>query len=125
VGYAGIAPNPWLDDVKWYDSELMKDRAVIGCCLYQLGGAENFVKMVPQLADYISQMPTLPETEQADPVVAGPDRDANGQPVSDDMSSRRRAHHQHRHHSSPTPTPTPRPHRPTHRRQCQRRRRPL
>src|SRR5512139_3540968 len=79
VGFAGLAPNLWLDDVKWYDSEIMKDRAVIGCCLYQLGGSENFVSLVPQLADYISQTPT--PIQQAVPVVAGPDLDANGQPV--------------------------------------------
>ena len=59
VGFAGLAPKLWMEDVKWYDSEIMKDRAVIGCCLYQLGGSENFVSLVPQLADYISQTPTL------------------------------------------------------------------
>ena len=85
VGFAGIAPDPWLDDVKWYDSELMKDRAVIGCCLYQLGGAENFVTLVPQLADYVSQTPTLPQAQQAVPVVPGPDLDAGGQIVSDEF----------------------------------------
>jgi hypothetical protein len=84
VGYAGVAPNIWLEDVKWYDSELMKDRVVIGCCLYQLGGSENFVTLVPQLADYISQMPTPPADAQAAPVVAGPDQDPNGQPVPDE-----------------------------------------
>ncbi len=85
VGFAGLAPNLWLDDVKWYDSEIIKDRAVIGCCLYQLGGSENFVSLVPRLADYISQTPTLPEAEQAVPVMPGPDLDADGQPVSDEF----------------------------------------
>jgi hypothetical protein len=85
VGYAGIAPKVWLDDVKWYDSELVKDRAVVGCCLYQLGGSENYVSLVPQLADYISQTPTLPQAQQAVPVVPGPDLDVSGQPVSDEF----------------------------------------
>jgi hypothetical protein len=84
VGFANVAPNVWLDDVKWYDSELMKDRAVIGCCLYQLGGAENFVSLVPQLADYIAATPTPPPAKQAVPVMPGPDLDAHGQPVSDE-----------------------------------------
>jgi hypothetical protein len=85
VGFAGIASKPWLEDVKWYDSEIMKDRAVIGCCLYQLGGAENFVSLVPKLADYISQTPTPPPASEGAPVVPGPDLDANGQPVSDEF----------------------------------------
>ncbi len=86
VGFAGIAPNLWLDDVKWYDSEISKDSAVIGCCLYQLGGSENFVSLVPQLADYISQTPTPPQATQAVPVVSGPDLDADGQPVSNEFT---------------------------------------
>jgi hypothetical protein len=66
---AGFGGNPqvWLDDAKWYDSEIMKDKVVLGCCLYQLGGAENFVTALPQLADYISQTPT--PLVQYDPVV--------------------------------------------------------
>ena len=103
VGYAGIAPNPWLDDVKWYDSELMKDRAVIGCCLYQLGGSENFVSLVPQLADYISRTPTLPQAQQAVPVVPGPDLDASGQTVPDEFVFLATTG------AAPTPTPVPVP----------------
>jgi hypothetical protein len=103
VGYAGLAPNLWLDDVQWYDAEITKDRAVIGCCLYQLGGSENFVSLVPQLADYISQTPTLPETQQAVPVVPGPDLDANGQPVPDDFVFIATTG------IAPTPTPAPAP----------------
>jgi hypothetical protein len=38
--------------------ELLKDPYVIGCCLYQLGGAENFAKLLPLLADTISVTPT-------------------------------------------------------------------
>ncbi len=88
VGYAGIAPNVWLADVKWYDSELMKDRAVIGCCLYQLGGAENYFQLMPQLADYIShtQTPLVPESGVA-LVIPGPDRLADGTPVPDDVDA--------------------------------------
>jgi hypothetical protein len=85
VGFAGIAPQPWMDDVKWYDSEIMQDCTVIGCCLYQLGGDENFVSLVPQLADYISQTPTPPEEQQTAPVMPAPDLDANGEPVSDEF----------------------------------------
>jgi hypothetical protein len=85
VGFAGIAPNVWLDDVKWYDSELMKDGAVIGCCLYQLGGSENLVSVLPQLADYISATPTPPLAQQAIPVVPGPDLDASGEAVSNEF----------------------------------------
>ena len=103
VGYAGLAPQLWLQDVKWYDAELMKDRAVIGCCLYQLGGSENFVSLVPQLADYISQTPTLPEALQAVPVVPGPDLDANGHPVSDEFVFIATAG------TTPVPTPVPTP----------------
>jgi hypothetical protein len=106
VGFAGIAPNLWLDDVKWYDSELMKDGAVIGCCLYQLGGSENFVSLVPQLADYIAATPTPPLAQQASPVIAGPDLDASGQSVSDEFVFIATTG------TSPTPTPTPTPIRP-------------
>jgi hypothetical protein len=102
VGFAGIASKLWLDDVKWYDSEIMKDRAVIGCCLYQLGGAENFASLVPKLADYISQTSTPPGPGDA-PVVPGPDRDVNGQPVADDFVFIATAD------TTPTPVPVPTP----------------
>jgi uncharacterized protein YvpB len=62
----GFDPNgdreAWLDDVQWYDSELTKDREVIGCCLYQLGGRENFADVLPRLGDYIRTHPTSGET---------------------------------------------------------------
>ncbi len=103
VGYAGIAQDLWLDDVKWYDSELMKDHAVIGCCLYQLGGAENFVTLVPQLADYVSRTPTLPQAQQAVPVVPGPDLDAGGQVVRDEFTFLATTG------IAPSPTPVPSP----------------
>lgn len=84
VGYAGIAPKLWVDDAAWYDSELVKDRAVIGCCLYQLGGSENFYAILPQLAEYATKAPT-PEPLSGDaPVISGPDRTADGTPVPDE-----------------------------------------
>lgn len=103
VGYAGIAPAPWVNDAAWYDSELVKDRAVIGCCLYQLGGAENFVAVLSQLADYVTKAPT-PEPLSGDaPVIPGPDRLADGTPVPDDDSVPPPPI------PEPTPTPTPEP----------------
>ena len=109
VGFAGISPRAWLDDVKWYDSEIMKDRAVIGCCLYQLGGAENFVKLLPNLADYISQTPTPPPASGDAPVVPGPDLDAQGQPVADDFVFIATADTTPVPVPVPTPAPTPAP----------------
>lgn len=85
VGFAGIDPQTWLDDVRWYDGEIMKDRAMIGCCLYQLGGSENFVTLVPQLADYAARTPSLPSGAQFDPVAPAPDVDAGNNPVPDDL----------------------------------------
>ena len=108
VGYTGHAEE-WLDDVKWYDSEIMKDRAVIGCCLYQLGGAENFVSQMPKLADYISQTPTPPPASGAAPVVPGPDLDANGQPVSDEFIFIAPTDATPTPGPVPTPAPTPPP----------------
>jgi hypothetical protein len=61
-GFKGVGLDAWLDDVKWYDSELMKDQQVIGCCLYQLGGDENFVDALPRLGDYIAATPTVSAT---------------------------------------------------------------
>lgn len=58
AGYSAGNDAAWLADVKWYDSELMQDSYVSGACLYQLGGDENFYKLLPDLADYISATPT-------------------------------------------------------------------
>ena len=86
VGYAGIAPKAWIDDAAWYDKELVKDRVVIGCCLYQVGGAENFYAILPQLGEYTANAPT-PEPISGDaPVIPSPDRTADGTPVPDDDS---------------------------------------
>ncbi len=84
-GFQGIGLGAWLDDAKWYDSELMKDRYVIGCCLYQLGGAEKIVDALPKLGDYIAKTPTpvlLPEPPAADL----PDTSPDGTMVPPDMS---------------------------------------
>jgi murein DD-endopeptidase MepM/ murein hydrolase activator NlpD len=58
VGFKGNDPAVFMQDAEWYDKELCKDSWVIGCCLYQLGGAENLMDLLPQLADYISITPT-------------------------------------------------------------------
>jgi hypothetical protein len=60
-GWGGLPGglSAWLDDVKWYDSKLMEDDGVIGCCLYQVGGAENISTALPKLADYVSKTPTI------------------------------------------------------------------
>lgn len=57
-GFTSIGLKIWLDDAKWYDSELMKDKVVIGCCLYQVGGAENIRVALPALTEYVSATPT-------------------------------------------------------------------
>ncbi len=106
VGYAGIASNIWLADAQWYDSGLMQDRAIIGCCLYQLGGAENYYTLLPQLADYISRTPTPAPESGAAPVVSGPDRLADGTPVPDEEGEEGAAP---RPQPTPQPAPTPTP----------------
>ncbi len=58
-GFDGKA-SVWLPDVQWYDSELMHDTYLIGAALYQLGGDENFFRILPALGDYISTHPTPP-----------------------------------------------------------------
>jgi hypothetical protein len=70
-GYAGISAYKWLFDAQWYNSELIKDQQVIGCCLYQIGGPENFVQLLPKLATYICANPTPPppHTEPLPPLV--------------------------------------------------------
>ena len=75
VGGLSIGQDAWLADAEWYDSELMKDPGVLGCCLYQAGGAENIKAIFPRLADYISktpdnQSPTFPTVKMK--VVATP-----------------------------------------------------
>ena len=74
VGYAGIAPKSWVNDAAWYDSELVKDRAVIGCCLYQLGGAENFYVACCRSWPITSPTPQRRPASGDAPVIPGPDR---------------------------------------------------
>jgi uncharacterized protein YkwD len=61
-GIIGLSMEQWLDDLSWYDSELMKDNYVVGAAIYQLGGAEDIVSALPALGGYIAsslvQIPT-------------------------------------------------------------------
>jgi len=59
VGGVTIDPNVWLEDLRWYDSELMKDDYVVGASIYQLGGSENIMSVLPALGDYIAD-PSAP-----------------------------------------------------------------
>ena len=85
VGFVsnGFGVPSWLADVKWYDSELMRDRAVIGCGLYQLGGAENLMDALPFLAAYVKVTKTpAPESGEYPVVGCGdPDGDSGGDEV--------------------------------------------
>lgn len=57
-GYSGEGAA-WLNDCAWYDSEAMKDaRYLIGFAGYQLGGAENWYRLIQQWADYVATHPT-------------------------------------------------------------------
>jgi hypothetical protein len=69
-GFAGMGPDVWLADAKWYDSELMRDRVVLGCCLYQVGGAENIRDIFPALGSYIASTPTPLAASGPLPVIA-------------------------------------------------------
>lgn len=57
VGYGGLPDAEWIEDAAWYDWLLSTDPIsrdkVIGCCLYQLGGDENFFAILPQLAECV------------------------------------------------------------------------
>lgn len=54
-----------LEDVKWYDSQLMADKRsgvpLIGAALYQWGGNEagEFAALMPALAQYVAGHPTI------------------------------------------------------------------
>jgi hypothetical protein len=58
VGYGGMDWQGWMADALWYDGELQRDGIVLGCCLYQLGGAENFAGIMPLLSDAMAKTPT-------------------------------------------------------------------
>lgn len=70
-GFAEISLDAWLADVGWYDSELMRDKIVLGACLYQLGGAENIRDGLSRLGGYIATTQT--GEPEGDPVVDTPD----------------------------------------------------
>lgn len=62
-----ITRQQWLADLAWYDAELMRDAAVLGCCAYQAGGDEDLSEMFTAMAGYIGRTPT--PAPEADPVV--------------------------------------------------------
>jgi len=75
-GFGSLGQAAWLADAVWYDSELVRDRVVLGCCLYQVGGAENIKDALPALGKYIAATPTPAPESGALPVVletGGPD----------------------------------------------------
>jgi len=79
VGFnANFGAALWLADAQWYDGELMRDRVVVGCCLYQLGGDENFKDVLPALGTYIAAAPTI--APEGDPVI-GLDEEPDEMPV--------------------------------------------
>lgn len=57
-GFGNLGKAAWLADAKWYDGELMRDRVVLGCCLYQVGGDENIKDALPVLGAYVASTPT-------------------------------------------------------------------
>ena len=48
----------WLNGVEWYDRQVIGDQRVLGFCAYQLGGAENWYKLIPQWRDWVIAHPT-------------------------------------------------------------------
>jgi len=75
-GFGELGQAGWLADAKWYDSELMRDRVVLGCCLYQVGGDENIKDGLSALGGYVAATPTpAPESGHLPVVfeVGGPD----------------------------------------------------
>ena len=54
-----IGTQPFIDDLAWYDAELMQDDYVIGACAWTLGrwAGANFQEALPALADYIIAHP--------------------------------------------------------------------
>lgn len=67
-GFAGLGQTRWLADAIWYDSELMRDRVVLGCCLYQVGGTENIREVLPALGAYIAATPTPEPSGEPTPI---------------------------------------------------------
>ena len=56
-----IGITPFVDWCKRYDTELMKDSAIVGCALWTLGGGGwqkvNFEAALPEMAEYIATVP--------------------------------------------------------------------
>lgn len=66
VGYkparASLTKAQYMDDIAWYDARLMEaywNDIVIGFCVYQLGGAENCLEILPNLAQHIVAHPPI------------------------------------------------------------------
>jgi hypothetical protein len=75
-GFGELGQAAWLADAIWYDQELMRDRIVIGCCLYQVGGDENIRNVLPALGAYVAAASTPAPESGSLPVIAevgGPD----------------------------------------------------
>jgi hypothetical protein len=77
-GFEGLGQSVWLEDAQWYDRELMRDRVVLGCCLYQVGGDENIQDALPALGTYVAATPTI--APEGDPVI-GCDEESDEMPV--------------------------------------------
>ena len=69
-GFSDLGQAAWLADAKWYDGELMRDRVVVGCCLYQVGGDENIRDVLPALGTYLAATPTPAPESGPLPVIA-------------------------------------------------------
>ena len=68
-GYdTGLSGQSWVNDMAWYDSELMKDTYLLGGCAFQLGGDEsNLFPVLGAYSTYIAAHPTavLPIVEES------------------------------------------------------------
>lgn len=56
-GYSGEGAK-WLNGLRWYDLQTINDKRVIGFCAYQLGGDENWYKLIGQWRDWVIAHPT-------------------------------------------------------------------
>lgn len=57
-GFGELGQAAWLEDAKWYDGELMRDRVVLGCCLYQVGVAAIYAPRAGSASLMFSSPPT-------------------------------------------------------------------
>lgn len=59
--FGGLSQREWVADAVWYNAQLMQAQSVIGCCLYQVGGAENMQPALGLLADALASLkPEVP-----------------------------------------------------------------